>query len=101
MGASPFPASHHIGHWRGSGGGCASATGTAAVGGGCSAASSGGFAAGAAAAGCSAAAGASPAQVERVESAACAGIPRKQQNAVNKFWVLESEIGMECRQFWT
>ena len=29
------------------------------------------------------------------------GLPRKQKIAVNKFWVHESEIGEECRQFWT
>ena len=29
------------------------------------------------------------------------GLPRKQKIAVNKFWVQESEIGEECRQFWT
>ena len=29
------------------------------------------------------------------------GLPRKQKIAVNKFWVQESEIGGECRQFWT
>ena len=29
------------------------------------------------------------------------GLPRKQKIAVNKFWVRESEIGEECRQFWT
>ena len=29
------------------------------------------------------------------------GLPREQKIAVNKFWVQESEIGEECRQFWT
>ena len=29
------------------------------------------------------------------------GLPRKQKIAVNKFWVQESKIGEECRQFWT
>ena len=29
------------------------------------------------------------------------GLPRKQKIAVNKFWVQESEIGEEHRQFWT
>ena len=29
------------------------------------------------------------------------GLPRKQKIAVHKFWVQESEIGEECRQFWT
>ena len=29
------------------------------------------------------------------------GLPPKQKIAVNKFWVQESEIGEECRQFWT
>ena len=27
------------------------------------------------------------------------GLPRKQKIAVNRFWVQESEIGEECRQF--
>ena len=29
------------------------------------------------------------------------GLPRKQKITVNKVWVQESEIGEECRQFWT
>ena len=29
------------------------------------------------------------------------GLPCKQKIAVNNFWVQESEIGEECRQFWT
>ena len=29
------------------------------------------------------------------------GLPCKQKITVNKFWVQESEIGEECRQFWT
>ena len=29
------------------------------------------------------------------------GLPRKQKIAVNKLWVQESEMGEECRQFWT
>ena len=32
---------------------------------------------------------------------ATVGFPREQKIAVNKFWVQESEIGEECRQFWT
>ena len=31
----------------------------------------------------------------------CVDLPRKQEIAVNKLWAQESEIGEECRQFWT
>ena len=37
---------------------------------------------------------------QHLDPQAIVGLPRKQKIAVNKFWVRESEIGEECRQFW-